>query len=66
MTIQTHWNTVYQAKAADAVSWYGPHLERSIELIQSVVPDFPAPIIDVGEGESTLVNDLLAKGYRDN
>jgi ubiquinone/menaquinone biosynthesis C-methylase UbiE len=46
------------------VSWYRPHLERSIELIQRVAPDFSASIIDVGGGESTLVDDLLARGYR--
>ena len=65
MTIQTHWETVYLTKAPDAVSWYRPHLERSLELIHAVVPDLSASIIDVGGGESTLVDDLLAKGYRD-
>jgi 2-polyprenyl-3-methyl-5-hydroxy-6-metoxy-1,4-benzoquinol methylase len=65
MTIQTHWDTVYQTKAPDAVSWFRPHLERSLGLIQAVVPDHSASIIDVGGGESTLVDDLLEKGYRD-
>jgi 2-polyprenyl-3-methyl-5-hydroxy-6-metoxy-1,4-benzoquinol methylase len=65
MTIQAHWDTVYRTKAPDAVSWYRPHLERSLELIQAAVPDCSASIIDVGGGESTLVDDLLAKGYRD-
>lgn len=60
----THWDTVYQTRAPDAVSWYRPHLERSIDLIQRVAPDLSASIIDVGGGESTLVDDLLAKGYR--
>lgn len=65
MTIRNHWDTVYRTKAPDAVSWYRPHLERSLELIESVVPDLSGSIIDVGGGESTLVDDLLAKGYRD-
>jgi SAM-dependent methyltransferase len=65
MTIQSYWDNVYQTKSPDAVSWYRPHLERSLELIQGVVPDLSASIIDVGGGESTLVDDLLAKGYRD-
>ena len=60
----THWDTVYRTKAPNAVSWYRPHLERSIDLIQRVAPDHSASIIDVGGGESTLVDDLLAKGYR--
>jgi 2-polyprenyl-3-methyl-5-hydroxy-6-metoxy-1,4-benzoquinol methylase len=59
-----HWETLYRSKAPDAVSWYRPHLERSLELIQRVAPDFLASIIDVGGGESTLVDDLLARGYR--
>jgi len=62
---KTHWDTVYRTKAPDAVSWYRPHLETSIDLIQRVAPDSSASIIDIGGGESTLVDDLLAKGYRD-
>jgi len=61
----THWDAVYRTRAADAVSWYSPHLERSIDLIARAVPNRSASIIDVGGGESTLVDDLLAKGYRD-
>lgn len=63
--LKSHWDTVYATKAPDSVSWYLPHLERSIDLIQRVVPDRSSSIIDVGGGESTLVNDLLTRGYRD-
>jgi len=64
MRAKSHWDTVYLTKAPDAVSWYRPHLERSLELIARAAPDVSASIIDVGGGESTLVDDLLAKGYR--
>lgn len=64
MSVRSHWEGVYRSKAPDAVSWYRAHLERSIELIERVAPDKDAPIIDVGGGESTLVDDLLARGYR--
>ena len=60
-----HWDTVYRTKAVDAVSWYRPHLERSLALIERVAPDRAAAVIDVGGGESTLVDDLVAGGYRD-
>lgn len=60
-----HWDSVYQIKAPDGVSWYRPHLETSLELIKRMAPDRAASIIDVGGGESTLVDDLLADGYRD-
>ncbi len=59
-----HWNSVYATKAPDAVSWYLPHLETSLRLIKRVAPYDPS-IIDVGGGESTLVDDLFATGYRD-
>jgi 2-polyprenyl-3-methyl-5-hydroxy-6-metoxy-1,4-benzoquinol methylase len=65
MDKQEHWEKVYREKAPDAVSWYRPHLERSIELIERAAPDRSAAIIDVGGGESTLVDDLLRAGYRD-
>jgi SAM-dependent methyltransferase len=64
MDPQTHWENVYGKKAADAVSWYRPHLETSLELIERAAQGYSAPIIDVGGGESTLVDDLLARGYQ--
>lgn len=62
---QTHWEHIYQTKAADAVSWYRPHLEKSLALIRCATGDRSAAVIDVGGGESTLVDDLLAAGYSD-
>lgn len=59
-----HWEMVYQTKAAEAVSWYRPHLETSLRLIEQAAPTKDASIIDVGGGEATLVDDLLAHGYQ--
>ena len=64
MDSQTHWEKIYKEKARDAVSWYRPHLETSLALIEKAVPSRSASIIDVGGGESTLVDDLLARGYQ--
>ena len=50
-------------KAPEAVSWYRPHLETSLALIERAA-DASASIIDVGGGESTLVDDLLLRGYK--
>jgi SAM-dependent methyltransferase len=63
MDARSHWENVYATKAPDTVSWYRPHLEASIELIEKVEPIRSTSIIDVGGGESTLVDDLLARGY---
>lgn len=65
MSDPAHWEKVYQTKAPDAVSWYRPHLERSLDFIGRAAPDRSAAIIDVGGGESTLVDDLLAGGFTD-
>jgi SAM-dependent methyltransferase len=61
---KTHWDKVYTTKAPDAVSWYRTHLETSLALIERAVPARSASIIDVGGGESTLVDDLLLRGYK--
>jgi 2-polyprenyl-3-methyl-5-hydroxy-6-metoxy-1,4-benzoquinol methylase len=65
MDSQTHRERIYKEKAADAVSWYRPHLETSLDLIKKLAPQRTAAIIDVEGGESTLVDDLLAYGYQD-
>jgi 2-polyprenyl-3-methyl-5-hydroxy-6-metoxy-1,4-benzoquinol methylase len=62
MDPEQHWERVYGTKQATQVSWYAPHLERSIAMIEAAA-DASAEIIDVGGGASTLVDDLLALGY---
>jgi SAM-dependent methyltransferase len=64
MDSKNHWEDVYRSKAPGAVSWYRAHLDVSLTLIVEVVSDQNAAIIDVGGGESTLVDDLLQRGYR--
>jgi SAM-dependent methyltransferase len=64
MKFKTHWDQVYTSKDAGEVSWYRPHLEKSLELIRSTGVSKLARIIDVGGGASTLVDDLLADGYQ--
>jgi 2-polyprenyl-3-methyl-5-hydroxy-6-metoxy-1,4-benzoquinol methylase len=64
MDARKHWESIYSTKAPDAVSWFRPHLEISISLIERAAPDHSGAIIDVGGGESTLADDLLERGYR--
>lgn len=65
MAGEPHWDQVYGRKAPDAVSWYRPHLERSLAFIEGSGLDRAESIIDVGGGASTLVDDLLDRGYKD-
>jgi len=60
---KAHWEKVYSTKAPDAVSWYRAHLETSLALIERAADAHSTSIIDVGGGESTLVDDLILRGY---
>ncbi len=46
------------------IGWYRPHLETSLALIERATTGRSDAIIDVGGGEPTLVDDLLARGYQ--
>jgi ubiquinone/menaquinone biosynthesis C-methylase UbiE len=65
MDEREHWEKVYGGKKPGDVSWYRPHLERSITFIEQAGIEKGASIIDVGGGTSTLVDDLLDRGYSD-
>jgi 2-polyprenyl-3-methyl-5-hydroxy-6-metoxy-1,4-benzoquinol methylase len=64
MDAKTHWENVYTTKAPESVSWYRAHLETSLALVERTVDSLSASIIDIGGGESTLVDDLLLRGYK--
>jgi len=53
---------VYQRKPATAVSWYRPHLDTSLQLLDAAGMEAHSRVIDVGGGASTLVDDLLDRG----
>ena len=61
MDTKTHWDKVYATKAPDAVSWYRPHLETSLALIERAARSYAAAIIDVGGGESQTAIDVTTK-----
>jgi len=62
---RAHWENVYQAKAADAVSWFQPSARQSLEMINAAGIEATAPIIDVGGGASVLIDELLGEGFSD-
>src|SRR5262245_9776239 len=65
MDTKRHWNGVHGNKRPEGLSWYRPHLERSLAFVEEARLDRSDPIIDIGGGASTLVDDLLGLGYRD-
>ena len=62
---QSHWENIYIHKSPQEVSWTQgkPHL--SLSWIESVALPKNAPIIDVGGGESHLVDYLIDMGHSD-
>lgn len=62
---KAHWENIYKTKSAGQVSWYCPHLERSLEFINKAGLSKGSAIIDIGGGASTLADDLLGLGFKD-
>ncbi len=58
-----HWEKVYQTKSPNEVSWTQSNPKTSIELINSSNLPKSCSIIDVGGGDSLLVDFLLNDGY---
>jgi len=64
-TRDDHWEQVYEQKGSGGVSWYRPHLEQSLALIEASGAPLTARIVDIGGGASTFVDDLLDRGFTD-
>lgn len=60
---KSHWEDVYKRKLPSDVSWFQPHLAKSLEFIDETDIGKSARIIDVGGGASTLADDLLERGF---
>ena len=65
MNKKTHWETVYETKSDQQVSWFREHLDNSLQMILQTKVGKEAAIIDVGGGSSTLADDLLDNGFAD-
>ena len=58
-----HWETVYKTKNPEQVSWTQEIPKTSLEFINSFGLKKTAKIIDVGGGDSKLVDYLLDQGF---
>ncbi|PSL42523.1 methyltransferase family protein [Chitinophaga niastensis] len=62
---KTHWETVYTNKQPNEMSWTQEIPETSLHFIQSLQLPSDTAILDIGGGDSKLVDHLLAAGYTD-
>ena len=60
---KNHWDNIYQSKTIQEVSWYQPKPETSLQFIRELKLPLTAKIIDIGGGDSFLVDCLLDLGY---
>jgi len=60
-----HWENVYLTKGRDEMSWSRERLETSLEMISKTGIANDAAVIDIGGGNSTLVDDLIGLGFDD-
>lgn len=61
---QNFWNNVYKSKSENDLSWFQEVPAKSLELIDSLALASGDGIIDIGGGDSHLVDYLLARGFR--
>src|SRR5262249_37011210 len=61
--MQLYWNTIYQTKDTTQVSWYQAYPQTSYDLIAASADEKSCHILDLGGGDSLLVDALLAQEY---
>lgn len=60
-----HWENIYQTKQLNEVSWFQPTPETSLHFLKQFNIPTTAKIIDIGGGDSFLVDNLLDLNYQD-
>lgn len=61
--VKTHWETIYKTKQPNEVSWTQKVPTVTMEFIHQFNIPKNASIIDIGGGDSKLVDHLLAEGF---
>ncbi len=61
---KSHWENVFATKNPNEVSWTQKYPKTAIEYLENLNLSKTANIIDVGGGDSNLVDTLLEKGYQ--
>lgn len=63
MSNKEHWENIYSTKTPEEVSWTQKVPQTSLDLIAKFHLPKSADIIDIGGGDSLLVDHLLEQGY---
>lgn len=60
---KSHWEKIYSTKTLEEVSWHQPVPTTSLQFFTENNIPLDAKIIDIGGGDSFLVDNLLELGY---
>jgi hypothetical protein len=60
-----HWERIYSTKRSNELSWTQERPETSLDIIRGLNLPKSAKIIDIGGGDSRLVDYLLVEGFQD-
>ncbi len=63
MDVKFHWNKAYENSTTEKLGWYEDYPGPSLQLIKKCHFDKDATLLNVGVGESTLIDELLKSGY---
>lgn len=63
--LQQHWETIYRTKQPNEVSWTQDVPTTSLDFLHQFNPAKTAKIIDIGGGDSRLVDHLVKEGFTD-
>lgn len=63
MGIEQHWDNIYRTKNSEDLGWYEPR-PSTLALVQRFSPPSD-PVIDIGGGDSRMVDELTEAGYSD-
>lgn len=64
MQRKNHWESVYETKQPQEVSWTQENPKTSLDFIKGTRLGKSARIIDIGSGDSKLVDFLLKEGFK--
>lgn len=63
--LKEHWEGVYGDPTRNEFTWTQKEPTQMLALLQRINPDLNLPVIDVGGGDSLLVDHLIALGFKD-
>lgn len=61
--LKSYWDKAYKNSITNKLGWYEDFPEPSLRLIDKCVLKSDARILNVGVGATTLIDELLNKGY---